>query len=279
MAKVIIDPDQRHILRHIQPRIIQVQNLLIGNKCLHHIFCPFLPQYLLQYLPLVPEYLLHKFYLLPTDPLFIQFLIFMDLTGDKARVVNPSHTDGICVFVIPVLLQSFPPVFPDPFPVLPLYGIIIVQIGIALPLPPWLPFIPVAPQEHVAVGGSHDDPHLIRQLPVAGIFIKIIDMHRRPYVICLQTEQQLKYLFIQLRSYRPIRCMLLRPCLQLLLVIDKDAPVLYRWIVCQIESRGNFKGPFPDRNIPEIVPGRDTHPPGQFIYSVHGSSPVHPGNI
>ncbi len=174
--------------------------------------------------------------------------------------MDSSHSHCICIFIITVYLKAFPPVLLKPLPVFSLYRIVICQIIIAFLFNPRSPLILIASKKHIAVGGSHHYSHLLCQLAIAGIFIKVIYMHCRPYVICLKTKQKLKYFFVKAGSYGFILCMLPCPRFQLLLVIYKYASILYRRIICPVKSHRHMKLSFFYRYISKIIPGRYAHP-------------------
>ncbi|MNW15983.1 hypothetical protein D3C71_2146660 [compost metagenome] len=55
MAEVIIGPDQGHVLRQLQPPVVQRQHFFVGNEGLERLLSLFLPKDILQYLPLIPN--------------------------------------------------------------------------------------------------------------------------------------------------------------------------------------------------------------------------------
>ena len=102
-------------------------------------------------------------------------------------------------------------------------------------------------------------------------------MHGRPDVVGLQTKQQLEYLFIGFHPDGILAHVLLHPSVQLLLVVDKNAPVLHGGPVrlFKILRKSHFFLLLHWHVRPEI-PGGNAQHAAELVNAVHGSPPVRP---
>ncbi|MNN29051.1 hypothetical protein D3C81_1426390 [compost metagenome] len=194
--------------------------------------------------------------------------------------MNAPHTHRKAHFETPVLLYTFPPVFLKHFPVASFDGIIIFGIRIPLALRPWTPLILIAAQQHITVGGSYNNAHLLGQCAVLRITVEIIDMHRRPDVIRLQTEKQLKDMLVSNRSDGTIRRVEPRPIVQFLFIIQKNTSVLHRWPIRfgEIDRHTKRITRF-NRNIRPVMPRGYTHCLTQIINSEDRAPAVCSDNV
>ena len=142
--------------------------------------------------------------------------------------MNAPHTDCIADFKRPVLFHAFLPVFPQNLPVLSLYGIVVARIRISFLGEPGNPFTIVGTHQHVAMRGSDDNPHALRQRAVFPLHVKRIDVHRRPYVVRFQPKKKFEYFFISLSADGILFHARFRPGFQFLFIIDKNSPVFHR---------------------------------------------------
>ena len=268
IAVVVVGPYQRHVLRHLKPRVVQLQYLLVGDEGHHGI----VPQGVLQDFPLIPDDRFQQLHL-GGLPFFLRKL--HDGLRLKARIVDSSHTQGIADLKIPVLLHALPPVFLQNLPVPSGDGIIVDRVGIPFFRDPGLPLPIVGAHQHVAVGGSHHNAHPIRQFSVFSLHIEGIDVHGRPDIIGLQTQQQLEYLFIGFHPDGILAHMLFHPPVQLFLIVDENTPVLHGGPVrlFKILRKDKFLLLL-HRHVRPEIPGRDAQHAAQLIDAVHGSPPV-----
>ena len=99
ISMLVVRPQQRHVLRYLQPVMISIQHLLIGTQHL--------------------RYLLHRLMDIPTQhvPLVIDSLLhqgdtLMSTVGTLHRiVVNATQSEGIGILVSPIGLHTVLPVF------------------------------------------------------------------------------------------------------------------------------------------------------------------------
>lgn len=119
-----------------------------------------------------------------------------------------------------------------------------------------------ASQQHIAVRCADDDAHLIGKPPVFGIGIEGIDVHRRPDVVALEAQDELKDGAVGRRADGAVCCMQLCPGIELLLIVEEDPAVLHAWpIRVFIVGRKRDLFPLTDGNIGKIIPGRDAELP------------------
>ena len=229
-------------------------------------------QSFLQDFPLIPDDRFQQLHL-GGLPFFLREL--HDGLRLKAGIVDSPHTQGIADLKIPVLLHALPPVFLQNLPVSSGDGIIVCRIGISLFRNPGLPLPVVGTHQHIAVGGSHHNAHPVRQRAVFLFHVEGIDVHGRPDVIALQAQQQLKYLFIGFHPDGILAHMLFHPSVQLLFVIDENAPVLHGGPVrlFKICRKNKFFLLF-HRHVRPEIPGGNAQHTAEFVNTVHGSPPV-----
>ena len=272
IAVVVIGPHQRHVLRHLQPGIVQIQDLLIGNEGHHGL----LSQNVLQDPSLVMDDRFQQLHL-GRLPLLLRKLL--DGLRLKAGIVDAAHAERIADLEIPVLLHALPPVFLQDLPVPSGDGIIVHRVGIALFRDPGFPLPVIGAHQHVAVGGSGHDPHPVRQRPVFPFHVKGIDVHGRPDIIGLQPKQQLEYLFVGLHPDGILAHVLFHPAVQLLLIVDENAAVLHGGPVRLLKILRQEKFLLlPHRHVRPEIPGRNAKHAAQLIDAVDGPSPVRSRN-
>ena len=187
IAIVVITPHQRHIVRHLQAPLIELQYLFIWHEHLH----------LLGRIAYIGP---KKFLLVVNDLLQALKLLLFRLIAFHRTVVDAAHTDGEYIVLRP--LHGLKPLNP-----IPLDGLAIGAVVKGAPLF-YIPLADIIPQQRFTMGGAYDDAtavgHRLRPRRLEEGHRPL--MHGRPDGIGTQSQKEFEYLTIGLGAdltFRP----------------------------------------------------------------------------
>ena len=119
--------------------------------------------------------------------------------------------------------------------------------------------------------------HFQAELPLFFNKIEGIDVHRRPDVVALEAQDELKDRAVGRRTDGAVCCMQLCPGIELLLIVEEDPAVLHAWpIHVLIVGRKRDLLPLTDGDIGKLIPGRDAELPREIVDAVDRSSSAIP---
>ena len=233
---LIVTPEQRHIIGHLQSMMIGIKHLLVSTKNLRNLFyC--LMDVTAQNVALIVNGLLHQSH------------TFCSCMGSLHRIImDTAQTNDIGVLIFPVDLNTLLPIILHHLAV----GYIVktTKSGLTFCLCPLvysLPLSLVIAQHLFTVRRSHHDRIVVCQTCVFRIIIEGLGpwMHGRPKVVGFQTQQQLKNLLICLWTNFPLSLFEMmfspaRPSAKAL-VVNKDPAILYCRFTLTKKARFNIK--------------------------------------
>ena len=265
VAKVVIWPAEDDVLRKLQPLVIEIQHLGVGDQHLryagHISVCPF-----------------------GKDAPLIRNDLFKERHGHLlARlIILATFTHGVDILIFPIGLHAVFPVFVD-----------VLFIDRIVPRFPRIFAIPLRASDIVAqhrfdVRGAHDNGIVIRHnlvllVTVEGDCTTIAIVHGWPEMVGSEAQQQFKNLGVcpgteSVSLFR--REILHRPGAESPhLIIDEDAAIFdRRWSDAQPLRRNIKRLAMKGCHIRPPVPRRDADALGEFINPVGGTAAVTAGN-
>ena len=254
IAIVVVTPHQGHIVGHPQPLLIELQHLLIGHEHLHLLFG--LADIPAQQLLLVVDHLLQAVKLL-----------LLRLVALHRTVMDTPHADGEHI----VLRAAY---FLQPF-----YPVLLYTRSVGLvveaPAPGHVPLPDIIAQQRLTMRSAYDDATAVghrlgaRQPEECRRAL----MHRRPYRVGPQSQQEFEYLPIGLGADLSFgtgfkRLAAPRPRAPVL-VVDEDAAIGHAGLLSRAEVTADSQPPLSFRHdVAPPYPGRDTRQAREFQQSV-----------
>ena len=276
MAEVVVRPHDGDVLGEREACIIERKHPFIGDKDLQGLIGPFVMQDGSDDLALIGDDFFEKAHAGFELLLFGKARILVDRTGTEAGIVDSAHPERKTHLIGSVLFDALLPIFLQ-FGAVLFEGIVVQKARISLLFHPRIKFVLIAPKQHIAVRCADDDAHLIGKPPVFGIGIEGIDVHRRPDVVALEAQDELKDRAVGRRADGSVCCMQLCPGIELLLIVEEDPAVLHAWpIHVLIVGRKRDLLPLTDGDIGKLIPGRDAELPREIVDAVDRSSSAIP---
>lgn len=266
VAVVVVRPDERDVVGHLDARVVEVQHLLVRDEDLR---LGSQADLLGQDAALVGDDVVHHHDLLRDRRGVLRL---------QRRVVQTAHPERPTALVRGVLAGPGSPVVRDDTGV---HRVVVHRqgaIGVRVLRRPRVPFVDAVPEQRLGVAGADDDAVPLGEFGVLAVLVEEVGvrMHGRPEVVGLEAEEQFEDALVRLRADVLVRLLgAVGPSGQVLLVVDEDAPVADRGLVADEGARrhGHLVAVL-HRDVGPPVPGRDADAFRGVVDPVDRATPV-----